>query len=105
MKLFIGGDYNIYVKNCINYQIRTILIQVLKDFYGVLEQEPTLLRYYREDKTSSLTGPQGLGLEEASEKTQQNWVSTDSHCTLVYLVRVGGMITGLYSHWVERTNK
>jgi len=32
-------------KNYTNYQITTILIQVLKDFYGVGEQEPTLLRY------------------------------------------------------------
>ena len=71
---------------------------MLKDFYGVWEQEPTLLRYYREDKTFSLTGPQRLGVEEASEKTQQYWVSTDSHCTLVYLVRVGEVYTGLYSH-------
>ena len=102
MKLFTGGDYDFY-EHYINYQTRLILIQVLKDFYGVWEQDPTLLRYYREDKTSSLTGPQGLGLEGASEKTQQYWVSTDSHCTLVYLVRVGDEYWSLLS--LGRKNK
>ena len=34
MKLFTGGNY-INGENYINYQITEILIQVLKDFYGV----------------------------------------------------------------------